>query len=196
MALELDLDDAEELYAGEEDADQYTVLALDPGGTTGWFIIGIHPAAVSGDPELKILENVEFWSAGQFTGPEQSQCDEIIELIEAWPSARLVSELFTLRSRITSPEIFALERMNAIVSWAIRPRYMVFQQPSLAMSTMTDDRLKEAGFWVSGKEHARDAARHALTFLKRQRDRQIKATRLLRADVDRMRTYGSADGRD
>lgn len=166
---------AEELYGGEDDADQYIVVGLDPGGTTGWCVIGVHPDALSGDPEIRILDNVEFWSAGQFTGPEDSQVDEICELIEAWPSARLVSELFTLRTRVTSAEVFALERMNAIVRWAIRPRYLVLQQPSLAMTTITDERQKAMGFWIPGQEHARDATKHALTFLKRQKQRQTKA---------------------
>jgi hypothetical protein len=175
MADQLDRLAAEGLFGGEDDADQYVVVALDPGGTTGWCVIGVHPDAMSGDPQVKILDNVEFWTAGQFVGNEDDQCDEVVELIEAWPSARLVTELFTLRSRVTSPEIFALERMNAILRWAIRPRYMVFQQPSLAMTTITDERQKEMGFWIPGQEHARDATKHALTFLKRQRDRQIKA---------------------
>ena len=51
------------------------------------------------------------------------------------------------------------------------------QQPSLAMSTMTDERLKLAeqsakglGFHSStaGLPHARDAARHGLTFARRE----------------------------
>ncbi len=172
--------EVEELYAGEEDADQYIVLALDPGGTTGWCVIGVHPESVSGDPDVRILDNVEFWSAGEFTGNEDDQCDEIVELISAWPSARLVTELFTLRSRVTSSEVFSLERMNAVVRWAIRPRYMVFQQPSLAMTTITDDRQKAMGFWIPGKEHARDATKHALTFLKRQKERQVKGAALAR----------------
>jgi hypothetical protein len=173
--------EAKALYGDEEDADQYVVLALDPGGTSGWCVIGVHPDAIaSGDPSIKILENIEFWTCGQFAGPEDDQCDEIVDLVGNWPGARLVTELFTLRSRVTSSEVFALERMNAILRWAIRPRYFVYQQPALAMTTITDDRQKDMGLWVPGKEHARDALKHGLTFLKRQRDRQIKAAALVR----------------
>jgi hypothetical protein len=182
--------DAEGMYGGEEDADQYVVLALDPGGTSGWCVLGIHPDAMSGDPGIRILDNVEFWTAGEFAGNEDDQCDEIVELIEAWPGARLVTELFTLRSRVTSSEVFSLERMNAILRWAIRPRYFVYQQPSLAMTTITDDRQKAMGFWIPGREHARDATKHALTFLKRQRDRQAKAAAI--ANRSRSRAGGKA----
>lgn len=158
----------------------YTVVSLDPGGTTGWCVLGVHSDAVSsGDPEIKILDNIEFWAAGQYTGQEFDQVDEIVALIAAWPTARLVSEQFTLRTRVTSSEVFSLERMNSMIGWAIRPRYLVLQQPSLAMTTITDERQKDMGMWIPGQEHARDATKHGLTFLKRQRDRQIKASAAL-----------------
>jgi hypothetical protein len=174
------MDEAIELYGGEVDGDewsafQYIVVALDPGGTTGWCVIGVHPEALSGDPDVKILDNVLFWSAGQFTGAEFDQCDDAIALIEAWPSARVVSELFTLRTAVRSADVTSLDRMNAVIGHGIRPRYMILQQPSLAMTTVTDDRQKAMGLWIPGQEHARDATKHALTFLKRQRDRQLKA---------------------
>jgi hypothetical protein len=167
--------EANSLWSGSEDPDMYTIVALDNGGTSGWCVMGIHPDAMTGDPDIRVGDNIQFWTAGQFTGDEDEQCDEIVELIASWPSARLVTELFTLRTRITSSEVFALERMNAILRWAIRPRYFVYQQPSLAMTTITDDRQKSMGFWIPGKEHARDAVKHALTFAKRKKEQAIKA---------------------
>lgn len=172
-------EEALSVYGDDDDPDQYIVLALDPGGTTGWCVMGVHPDAMSADASLRILDNIEFWSAGQFEGLESDQCDEVVALIASWPSARLISEKFTLRTRVTSAEVFALERMNAILSWAIRPRYMVLQQPALAMTTVTDDRQRQMGLWIPGKEHARDATKHALTFLKRQKERQVMAARSL-----------------
>jgi hypothetical protein len=182
----IDRVEAEELYGGEDDPDQYVVLSFDPGGTTGWGLIGVHPDAVaSGDPEIRILDNVEFWAAGQFTGPEWEQGDAMVSLAAAWPAARIVTEQFVLRSSVKSSDITALDRMNSVLGWAIRPRYYVLQQPSLAMSTITDARLKAAGMWVPGQEHARDALKHALTFLRRQRDRQIKAVAVVAASAAR-----------
>jgi hypothetical protein len=177
---------AEELYGGEDSPDFYTVVALDPGGTTGWCVLSVHPDAIaSGDPEIKILNNIEFWTAGQFTGPEFDQVDRVADLIAAWPAARLVSEQFTLRTRVTSSEVFSLERMNFGIGLVIRPRYLVLQQPSLAMTTLTDERQKDMDLWIPGKEHARDATKHAVTFLKRQRDRQIKAVAVTAAAAAR-----------
>jgi hypothetical protein len=173
--------EATELYGNEVSQELYIVLGFDPGGTTGWCVMGVHPDAVaSGDPEIRIMDNVEFWSAGEFVGTEHSQCDQIVDMVNCWPSARLVSEQFILRSNVRGGEVFSLERMNAIISWAVRPRYFVLQQPSLAMTTITDQRQRDMGLWIPGKEHARDATKHVLTFLRRQRDRHLKAAATVR----------------
>jgi hypothetical protein len=41
-----------------------------------------------------------------------------------------------------------------------------FQSPS-DKSTVTDSHLKDLGLWFPGKQHARDAARHLVLFLKK-----------------------------
>jgi len=181
----LEPEEASSFWSGGEDPDLYTILALDNGGDSGWCVMGIHPDAMGGDPDLRVIANILFWTAGEFSGDEDSQCDQILELIETWPGARLVTELFTLRTRVTSREVFALERMNAILRWAIRPRYFVYQQPSLAMTTVTDQRQKDWGFWIPGKEHARDAVKHALTYAKRKKDQAIKAKQIQERPAER-----------
>lgn len=44
--------------------------------------------------------------------------------------------------------------------------WLVWQMPSVAMTDVTNDRLKRWGAWVSGSEHARDSMRHCLAYLK------------------------------
>jgi hypothetical protein len=168
-------EEAEATYGFEDDPDQYVVLALDPGGVTGWAVMGFHPEVMSGDPGYRALDNIEFWTAGEFSGAENSQCDETLELVASWPSARLVIEDFILRKQSMGRELLAPVRITAVLEYEIRPRYWVKQQPSLAMSTVTDERQKDAGLWIPGKPHARDALKHCLTFVKRQRERQIRA---------------------
>jgi hypothetical protein len=163
-----------EVWANEEDPTAYQVLAFDPGGTTGWAIFCVHPDAMEGDPEIPIAPNIEWWTAGQFTGGIHEQADEMVELVASWPSARLVTESFKLRQ--AHAELSPVE-LNAIVSWAVRPRYFVFQNPALAMGMVTDDRQKDWGFWIPGKEHARDAVKHGLTFLKRRKEQAVAAAR-------------------
>jgi hypothetical protein len=172
----MDRESATGLWGGESDPDQYIVLGIDPGGFSGWTVMGVHPDALSGDPDVRITNNVEFWVAGEFTGAENSQCDEIFELVEQWPSARLIIEDFIDRRGPGGREVLSPVRITSVLEWAVRPRYWIKQQPSLAMTTITDDRQMAMGFWIPGKEHARDATKHCLTFLKRQRDRQIKAS--------------------
>jgi hypothetical protein len=173
----LDPDSASDLWGGATDPDGYQVLALDPGGTTGWAVLCVHPEAMEGDPDVPVMSNIEWWTAGEFTGSSLSQCDEIVELAHSWPSARLVTEGFKLRQ--LNAELDPVE-INHTVAWALRPRYFVQQQPALAMSTVTDDRQKEWGFWVPGKPHARDAVKHGITFLKRQKERAVQALRQVR----------------
>lgn len=167
----LEPDEAAEEWNGD-DAEAYVVIALDPGGTTGWALIQVHPEAMEGDPDIPVMENIEFWTAGEFTGKQDNQIDEIIELVNSWPHARLVTEQFILRQM--HAELDPVE-INATLRWATRPRYWIPQQPALAMSTVTDARQKAWGFWVPGKPHARDGVKHAITFLKRQKERAIKA---------------------
>lgn len=54
-------------------------------------------------------------------------------------------------------------------------RPIIWQQPALAMSTVTDDRLKKMGLYAPtmGKEHGRDGLRHALTWAKRARQMKL-----------------------
>lgn len=173
----MNLEEAQGLWGDEDDPDQYICLAIDPGGITGWALIGVHPDAMSGDPDIRILDNVEFWVAGQVNGEENAQCDEILELIGHWPSARLVIEDFLLRKQGMQRDLLSPVRITSVLEYEVRPRYFIKQQPALAMTTITDDRQKAMGFWVPGQEHARDGLKHALTFLKRQKDRQVVSAR-------------------
>lgn len=169
---------AVETWGGEEDPENsYQVISLDPGGTTGWALFAVHPDAMGGDATIPIFSNIDLWTCGQFSGKQADQVDEAVALIEAYPAARLVTEDFKVRqlNALLDPA-----EINATLSWAIRPRYFVKQMPSLAMGTVTDERLKAWGFWVPGAEHARDAIRHNITFLRRQKERAVRESQILR----------------
>jgi hypothetical protein len=49
-----------------------------------------------------------------------------------------------------------------------------FQMPSLAKSTITDERLRKRGGWVPGMQHARDAVRHVFTATKASGIQRVK----------------------
>lgn len=163
----------------EDDADDlYTVIGYDPGGTTGWAAIGVYKEAIEEPSEYKILDNIAFWTAGQFIGSEVNQVNEMLSLADSWPGARLVCEDFVLRKFSSARELLAPVRITARfldrLEWKRGGRPVIFQQPSLAMGTVTDARLKKMGFWppLAGQEHARDGFRHAFTWLRRARKLQ------------------------
>lgn len=148
----------------------YQVVAFDPGGTTGWAAFSVWEIAMY-DREYAILENIQHWAAGEFSGPLPKQHDEMVLLCEAWEDADVVSEDFILRQFLPGRDVLDPVRLNFALECAVRPRVVDYQQPSLAMSVITDDRLQAFGYWdaLIGKPHARDAVRHALTFLRRRK---------------------------
>lgn len=159
------------LIVNMEGADMFQVCAFDPGGTTGWAVFHVHEVAMY-DPGYPILANVEYWWAGEFSGALVKQSDEMVELCEAWEDADIVSEDFILRQFLPGREVLDPVRLNFALECRVRPRIVAYQQSSLAMSVVTDDRMRAWGFWnpLAGKPHARDAVRHAVTYLRRRKD--------------------------
>src|SRR5215471_4818089 len=124
----------------------YEVVAFDPGGTTGWAVTSVHREAME-DDEYKILDNILFWTAGEFTGPWESQVDAMLELCGAWPEAKVVCEDFYLRQlavdlapvRITGAFQYGL-RLDGRKHKNAKARPIIMQMPALAMTTVTDAR--------------------------------------------------------
>lgn len=149
-----------------------TVIAFDPGGVTGWALFQVHPDALL-DPGVRILANIQHWSCGQFSGSESSQVDQMRALADDWPEAALVNEDFVPQEFNQSRAFLSPVRLNAAFSYIMRPRRVWYQMPSLAKTTITDDRLRLLGvYWheTEGFEHARVSVKHCLTFLKRLKE--------------------------
>lgn len=165
-----------------------TVIALDPGGTTGWSVMRVHPESLS-DPEVSILNNIQYWTHGQTdcgstkgnlgkeehrgisTTGEAAGVAELVGLVRHWPEACVVIEDFIVRQYNMSRDFLSPVRITAALSqwlWQQKRGYFV-QQPAYAKTTVTDERLKDWGLYRSegGLNHARDADRHAITFLRK-----------------------------
>lgn len=146
-------------------------IAFDPGGTTGWALFGFLPSVWDADGG-RLLDGLAFWSAGEFFGPENKQAKEMLELCRAWPGAAIVIEDFVLRQANMDRALLSPVRITAAVSYGLSLAGRVWhsQQPALAMGAATDERLKLWGLHgaVRGKEHARDAVRHAITWCRRE----------------------------
>jgi hypothetical protein len=166
----------------------WTCVAVDPGGTSGWCVLSVHDVAMR-DPGYRVLENIARWSVGEITGGIGEQVDALIELIEAWTDADVVFEDFVLRTANSAREVLDPVRITHPVGWwlergfkraddpDLEARQLHLQQPSLAMTTVTDERLKAWGLYhlTAGKPHGRDALRHALTWARRRKAEALRA---------------------
>ncbi len=119
-------------------------LALDPGKTTG---VGWRTE----DGELRGLQ----WPG-----------ESIWVVLYGWHSTEGITELL-VESFVSRPgpaiSLTGVETIGRIYAWCelegITP---IMQTPSAAKRMVTKDRLRQAGGWIRGQEHARDALRHIL----------------------------------
>lgn len=179
--------------------DAATVIAIDPGGTTGWSLISVHPGALT-EPDAKILDNIFHHQHGQVdcgshrgnlgtslhkgisTDGEFSGIYDLAKFIKQWPVAAVVVEDFILRQSRMDRELLSPVRVTAGLGYTLwkEGRDYHVQTPADAKSTCTDARLKDWGMYdpTGNMVHARDADRHAILFL-----RKAKAKASFRANA-------------
>jgi hypothetical protein len=168
--------------------DSATVIALDPGGTTGWSLLSVHPQSLT-EPDADFLENIFDHQHGEVdcgshrgnlgtslhsgisTDGEFSGVYDLVKLIDSWPMAAVVMEDFVLRQMRMDRELLSPVRITAAIGYAIwrKGRDYHVQGPADAKRVCTDDRLKRWGMYdpYGGLRHARDADRHAILFLRK-----------------------------
>lgn len=158
--------------------DVLPLIAIDPGGTLGFSIL-VLPRRFT---DLDILD-VDFevalrrkvmWQHGEiYTRRDENQAMYVVgKMLEEWPSAAVVLESFVLRPqrREKGEEMISPVRQIAVIKHHLwRWGRMCFEQDASFKATMNDDRLHALNVYqrVGGLEHARDADRHALMFLRR-----------------------------
>lgn len=166
--------------------DDCTIIAIDPGGTTGWSKINLRKEITKdGVRESIWKQNLDtilsdkgklWWKHGQIDarGPRENLAIyQLCEMIDETPGAAVVLEDFILRidRREKSRDLLSPVRINAAIMQHLwrQNRRVILQQPALAKTTATDDRLKLWGVYVreGGLQHARDADRHIITFIRR-----------------------------
>jgi hypothetical protein len=124
------------------------LLALDPGGTTGW-----SEWLYTDDAPVTLRE----W------GQIPNGVHGFLSWWRSRPEADLVvSETFRLDGRTLKPDTTPLLVEGALhalfPSWHGQPNTMKVHAP--------DAFLKAHGFWLVGQPHARDSVRHALAYAK------------------------------
>lgn len=133
-----------------------TVIGIDPGGTTGLARIDLDAHR---EPRL-----------GQFTGDVVDILAKVEGLLGAQDPREvlLAVETFVVgprAGRSASPQAGALTRLliGALQGFALDRGARFVQRPAgVVKPWATDKRLQAAGLYLPGKQHARDAARHAI----------------------------------
>jgi hypothetical protein len=154
------------------------ILALDPGGTTGWAqltYVDTKPIECDWTTWVGSIGVREpMWTCGQI-GPDDHH-KELFALLERADAFdfTVVCESFEFRQYRQRDNINLMSREYIGVTKLFgqeRNRPVVFQTAGAAKPFVTDEKLKAMGLWVPGQKHARDALRHLVTFLVRKEHR-------------------------
>lgn len=161
------------------------VVWADPGVTTGWSIHRVPIPMLMREGQVGSMSQVQ-WKTGQIRGGSTSaNVDGYLELGRA-AYERLAdeddifvlgTEGFVLMMQSTDPDLLEPVRFNSVLEDRLRGtgQGVEVQLASPAMVTITDQRLKLWGAWKAGADHARDAQRHGLLFMRRfASDRRIQ----------------------
>jgi hypothetical protein len=130
------------------------VLAVDPGGTTGWMVWNNALASNGGHPQ------VEMWGECNF--------EQFVTLLDQWAESVfdvIVCERYTVTANTLkkSRQYEALELIGVLRADAyLRGVPFVLQEQNPAFST--NERLKVCRLYVHG-DHGRSAARQLLLYL-------------------------------
>lgn len=142
------------------------VIALDPGGTTGWASFYDNPH----ETDMKVKRDLPIWDRGQI-GPYEHH-GELLDFLMSEKPDTICFEEFTYQIRNKSKyaaaavNLISKEYIGIIKYFGQRANIeLVARHASHAKSTWTDDKLKALGLWVPGNPHAMDATRHLLAHL-------------------------------
>ncbi|MGO2150810.1 MAG: hypothetical protein ACTH32_06370 [Microbacterium gubbeenense] len=132
------------------------ILAVDPGGTTGWSLWLMREAAP--------IEHVEHGMIpggvdGFITWATESG---FVGHYAEWPDLTVVSETFVLDGRTRKPDVTPLKIEGALS--VLFPGWV--GQRNTFKSHAPDELLKAHGLWWKGAGHDRDSARHAIAYAK------------------------------
>lgn len=135
------------------------VIALDPGGTTGWAVWSTPDIIGKNSPEFLVGE----------IGPEEHH-NALFQHLEELHTHNtvVVCESFEFRQNRQRDNINLMSReyIGIVKLFGQQRRCpVVFQTAGLAKTFVTDPKLKAMGLWWTGQRHARDATRHLVYFM-------------------------------
>ena len=169
------------------------ILAFDPGGHTGWSLLRLNLKApdftgdnkcIFTDPNLTLRDMLTnrmsriHWEHGEIdcseyehSGKENKGVYDCMSLVDTWPSAVVIIEDFILQKLNKGRDLLSPVRIGSKIEYQLykQGRTVQWQLPAAAKTTVSDARLKELQLYDSrgGFEHARDADRHVVLFIRR-----------------------------
>jgi hypothetical protein len=138
----------------------FRIIALDPGGTTGWATY----SAVK-IPGLDMLR-YESWHCGHL-GPSKHHAalNQLLGMQHV-QDYTIVCERFTDRVTEHAVDLAAREYIGIVEAFCQeREVPLVMQMSSTAKVFTKDTNLKKLGLWSPGWKHAMDARRHLLWYI-------------------------------
>jgi hypothetical protein len=143
--------------------------------------MSVNPSILVGSRPIE--KGIEHWVCGDTHKNENQMAAEMLELFDLWEDAAVGIERFTIRKFLQHQEFLSPVRIRSKIEYGLwlmekwkadeddrpvgRPRYLFLQDPSMAKSTLTDDRQRSLKLWEPGADHKRDAIKHCYTFMVR-----------------------------
>lgn len=130
-----------------------TLLALDPGETTGWAVFD------GSGKRLTKFGQIKTW-------PAENMVEELTKLFDSLPTIdHVVYELYSIYEWKTDSHTWSqvptLRIIGCIETLCIQRGIPYSSQTAqVAKVFCTDDKLKSWGMYPAGQKHARDAIRH------------------------------------
>lgn len=143
----------------EEMPPSTTILAFDPGGTTGW-------CRGTFDPETSIIYDLEM---GQLEKPEHHGAIGTIihSALSINPHLMVVTEDYRPEFA-RAQNMIALEYIG-VMRYVCKKALIPFARQGREIKGFwTSQRLRQIGFWQKNSPHAQDAARHWLAYACKQ----------------------------
>lgn len=138
-----------------------TLLAFDPGGTTGWYLATFDPATG------EVRQGSHRW--GELDKPDHHALlwHLLSTTLAAHPHLMVVTEMYVPEFG-RAQNYIAMEYNGVIAAFCRVHQVSLERQPRAIKKYWTRDKMMSVGFWRKGSTHVQDAARHWLSYASKQ----------------------------
>jgi hypothetical protein len=163
------------------------VTAIDPGGVTGICTLWYWKEGLL-SPSVPVQRCMMAWEASCLYGEENEQTLAALRWISERTTAGMDTTIedFILQSAIKGRELLSPVRIGHKLDYQFwrgirvaagdkRVFKPTWQSANDAKNVVNDNRLKQYAMYTPGPDHARDATRHAILWLRRQRMKIINS---------------------